>query len=103
MLTIFIKNYEWYNMYLLLDINGLHSFKKSYQESLLNVESLVNEFYISISLNSVSFIFSFITILLTIIAVLSDHNHENESTGLYNILCFSTTCLIICSVSHDLF
>ena len=103
MLCLFIKNYEWYKFYLTFNVKGLQFFKEAYQESLLGVESLVSEFYISISLNSVSFIFSFITIILTIIAVLSDHNHENENTGLYNILCFSTACLVICSISHDLF
>ena len=99
--TYLENNTFWSNYY-----NSWRSFVPyytKYSETLLNVESTVTEFYVSISLNSVSLIFAFITILLTIIAILSDHNHENESTGLYNILFISTLCLVICSISQDLF
>lgn len=72
-------------------------------QSLINIEYLVTEFFVSISINPVSFIFSFITILLSIIAFLSDNNHENEHTGLYYILVSSTVFLVICSLTQDLF
>lgn len=72
-------------------------------QRIIDIEQATSSLYISISFNSVSLIFSFITILLTFIALLSDHNHENEHTGLYNILVFATVCLTICSCSQDLF
>ena len=74
-----------------------------FNENLLVVEYLITEFYISISLNSVSFIFSFITILLTLVSLLIDYNHENEHTSLYYILLTSTACLVVCSLTQDLF
>jgi len=73
------------------------------KQTLINIESAINELYISISINSVSFVFSFITIILAIISFLSDNNHENENTGLYYILVISTICLIVCSLTQDLF
>lgn len=72
-------------------------------QRIIDIEQTVSELYVSISFNTVSLIFSLITILLTFIALLSDHNHENEHTGLYNILVFATVCLTICSCTQDLF
>lgn len=95
--------YEWYYNCVTYYNAIIHKLFLGTNQSLLNIESTVSEFYISISLNTVSFVFSFATILLTIVATLSDHNHENESTGLYSIIIFSTTCLVVCSVSQDLF
>ena len=98
------KNNEW----LQVIFDSVQEYFQQYgnlihNQSLLNVESIITEFYISISINSVSFIFSFITILLAIISFLSDNNHENENTGLYYILLASTFCLVICSITQDLF
>ena len=95
------KNIEWYSM-IEYYITPFLDYKVITQ-SLINIEYLVTEFFVSISINPVSFIFSFITILLSIIAFLSDNNHENEHTGLYYILVSSTVFLVICSLTQDLF
>ena len=78
-------------------------FTKNTEQVIYTIEQLTRELYKSLSLDAVNLLFSFITVLLVIIRILSDHNHENEHTSLYNILLFSTVCLVICFSTHDLF
>jgi len=68
--------------------NNIYSIQPNYinYQTLRNIEQSVRELYIRISVDSVNLIFSVITVLLVIIRILSDHNHENESNSLYNIL-----------------
>ena len=74
-----------------------------YFHSIFNIEQLVSEMFIRISIDFINLSFTFVTALLAFISVLSDHNHENEHTSLYKIIVFSTICLIICFTTNDLF
>ena len=103
-MTLLNKNFEWTQLYdLLVSLGYTETCFNTLYQSVINIEQLTNQISKSISLDSISLIFVYITILLTIIAILSDHNHENEHTGLYNILLFSTGCLVLCSSTQDLF
>ena len=67
------------------------------------IEQNISELFIRISLDSINIIFSLTTILLVLIRILSDHNHENEYNSLYKILWFSSICLVVCFITTDLF
>lgn len=99
--------FTWYKKFEYTDFtdyltNYLTQNKNNYQ-TLYNIEQTISELFIRISLDSVNLIFSLITILLVIIRILSDHNHENENNSIYFILWFSTLCLIVCFITNDLF
>jgi NADH:ubiquinone oxidoreductase subunit 4 (subunit M) len=98
------KNNEWNELFYTLK-NQFVSLKFNiyFEKSIIYVERITTNTLGGILLNSISLTFILVTILLTYLAILSDHNHENEHLGLYNLLLFSTICLIVCFSTHDLF
>ena len=68
-----------------------------------DLELTLYEFGLRPSVSVVRFSFSVVTLLLTIVALLSDQNHENEYIELQNIIILTTAMLLFCSNSDDLF
>ena len=101
MLLLKELNFEWWYFYLSYTVkNGillhLQNITILNQNSNVLVEKVID-------IDAISFAFIYVTLVLTFIAILVDHNHENEDTGLYNILVISAVCLMLCSSTLDLF
>lgn len=101
---VFQKINNWLELFCYLRDNKLYTyFVTNYSQTCYSIEQTIREVYKNLSFDAVNLLFSFITILLVIVRALADSNHENEHTSLYNILVFSTICLVICFTTHDLF
>ena len=101
MLLLKELNFEWWYFYLSYAVkNGillhLQNITILNQNSNVLVEKVID-------IDAISFAFIYVTLVLTFIAILVDHNHENEDTGLYNILVISAVCLMLCFSTLDLF